>query len=60
MGMLKDRFISFTMILGVGFLLMVSLVLSAGLAALNEFMSGMLGNVAYLGEVINFVIKKTG
>jgi membrane protein len=57
MGIIKDRFISFSMILGVGFLLLVSLVLSAGLAALNEFMSGMFDSMAYMGEVINFVIS---
>lgn len=57
MGIIKDRFASFTMILGVGFLLMVSLVLSAGLAAMNEFMSGIFDNIAYLGELINFVIS---
>jgi membrane protein len=32
----KDRFLSFAMILGVGFLLLVSLLLSAGLAALGR------------------------
>jgi membrane protein len=57
MGIIKDRFISFSMILGIGFLLLVSLVLSAGLAALNEFMSGVFDNMAYIGEVINFVIS---
>lgn len=56
-GIVKDRFISFTMILGVGFLLMVSLVLSAALAAVNQFMSGTLDNVAYLSQVINFIIS---
>jgi len=56
-GIIKDRFISFTMVLGVGFLLMVSLVLSAGLAAVNEFMSGALDNVAYVGQVINFIVS---
>lgn len=32
------RLLSFSMVLGVGFLLLVSLVISAGLAALNEYM----------------------
>src|SRR3712207_4037055 len=31
LGVLKDRFVSFTMVLGVGFLLLVALVLSAAL-----------------------------
>lgn len=36
MGMLKDRFLSFTMVLGVGFLMLVSLVIDAALAALAK------------------------
>ena len=57
MGMIKDRFLSFTMILGLSFLLMVSLVVSAGLSALGTF----LGNVLPLGEwfwqIINQLIS---
>ena len=34
--MIKDRFLSFTMVLGTGFLLLVSLVISAALSAMNE------------------------
>lgn len=34
--LIKDRFLSFTMVLGTGFLLLVSLVISAALAALND------------------------
>jgi membrane protein len=36
---IRRRFISFTMVIGVGFLLLVSLVLSAALAALAEFVA---------------------
>lgn len=36
LGTLQDRFLSFTMVLGIGFLLLVSLVLSAGLEALSR------------------------
>lgn len=57
LGILRDRFLSFTMVLGIGFLLTVSLVISAGLAALNEYMSGLLDNTLYLGELINFVVS---
>ena len=42
LGVIRDRFVSFTMILGVGFLLMMSLVVSAGLAAFGEVLSGFL------------------
>ena len=39
-GMLRGRLLSFGMMLGIGFLLLVSLVLSAGLSALAHFWSG--------------------
>jgi membrane protein len=48
---LKDRFLSFTMVLGTGFLLLVSLVLSAGWAALTHFFGGFLPRVAVLGQI---------
>jgi membrane protein len=57
MGMIKDRFLSFTMILGIGFLLLVSLLLSAMLAALNEFITGLLPEAVILGQVMNFVVS---
>src|SRR5688572_12466181 len=40
LGTVKDRFLSFTMVLGLGFLLLVSLVVSAALAALAEPIGG--------------------
>ncbi len=41
-GLIKDRFISFAALLGTGFLLLVSLVLSAGLAAFGKWFGGWL------------------
>lgn len=41
-GMLKYRFVSFAMVLGIGFLLLVSLVLSAAIAAAGKFLQGRL------------------
>jgi membrane protein len=38
-GKIRDRFLSFTMVLGIGFLLLVSLALSAGLEALGQMMT---------------------
>ena len=42
MRMIKYRFVSFAMVVGIGFLLMVSLLLSALLAAAGKFFSGYL------------------
>jgi membrane protein len=40
LGTFRDRFLSFTMVLGLGFLLLVSLVVSAGLSALADAVGG--------------------
>lgn len=56
-SLIKDRFLSFTMVLGTGFLLLVSLVISAALAALGSFFGGFLPGLAFLGEIINFLIS---
>ena len=40
--LIKDRFLSFTMVLGTGFLLLVSLVISAALAALNDSLARLM------------------
>jgi membrane protein len=37
LGLLRRRFVSFAMVLGIGFLLLVSLVLSAGVSAFSKF-----------------------
>jgi len=42
LGIIRDRFFSFAMVLGIVFLLLVSLVVSAALAALGKFGSGTL------------------
>jgi membrane protein len=55
-GLLKDRFVSFTMVLGSGFLLLVSLVLSAALSAVGNYASGRLPEWATLLQVANFVL----
>ena len=39
-GTLKDRFLSLSMVFGLGFLLLISLVLSAGLSALGTWIGG--------------------
>ena len=57
MGMLKQKFFSFGMVLTVGFLLLVSLVISAALAALGKFFGGILPVPALLLGAINFLIS---
>ena len=56
-GFLRDRFFSLTMVLGVGFLLLVSLVLSTVLAVVGNFFSSSLPGGALVWQVLNFVIS---
>ena len=55
-GMLRGRVLSFGMVLGIGFLLLVSLVLSAALSALGHFWSGWFPGWELLLQAINFVV----
>lgn len=54
-GVIRDRFFSFTMVLGVAFLLLVSLVVNAALTAmvslLGEWRAGL------VGHAVNFVVS---
>lgn len=52
-GLLRDRFLSLTMVLGVGFLLLVSLVISAGISAMAGALDDSTGK--FVGHVVNFV-----
>ncbi len=56
-GFMKARFFSFAMVLGTGFLLLVSLVLTAALAALGGFLSGALPVLGPVWHGVNFVIS---
>jgi membrane protein len=53
---IRDRFLSFTMVLGIGFLLLVSLVLSAALAAFGHYLSGLMPGMAAISMALNFFI----
>jgi membrane protein len=57
MGMLKYRFFSFALVLGIGFLLLVSLLLSAGLAAAGKFFESYLPLNAAVLHAINLVLS---
>jgi membrane protein len=53
MGLIKDRFLSFTMVLGIAFLLLISLVVSAGVAAVGGWLPG--GEAA--GHIIELALS---
>ncbi len=55
-GLVRARLLSFGMILGVAFLLMVSLVLGAATAALGKWWSGAFGSWEVLAQSVNIVL----
>ena len=56
-AIIRTRFLSFTMVLGVGFLLLVSLILSAGLAGVVNFFGHLLPGVGFLLQLTNFILS---
>ena len=54
---LRVRFLSFSMVLGIGFLLLVSLILSAVLAAVGEYLGDFLPGGAALGHALNAAVS---
>ena len=56
-GFIKDRVLSFGMVLVIGFLLLVSLMLTTALAAMNKFFGDALGIPAGIWAVVGFVVS---
>jgi len=54
-GLLRTRFLSFGMILGIAFLLMVSLVVGAAVSALGKWWSPIFGGWEVLAQVVTFL-----
>ena len=57
MGLLRSRLLSFGLILSIGFLLLVSLVVSAGLAALGKWWGPMFGAWETVLQMVNAVVS---
>jgi membrane protein len=56
-NLISSRLLSFGMVLGIGFLLIVSLIASAAIAALGKLYSEAFGGWAILAEGLNFAIS---
>ncbi|RYD72777.1 MAG: YihY/virulence factor BrkB family protein [Sphingobacteriales bacterium] len=55
---IRDRFLSFSLIIALGFLLLVSLVVSAAMVALGKFLASKLPEVSvYLLQILTFVLS---
>lgn len=57
LGLVRERFFSLGMVLSVGFILLVSLLVSAALAAVTKFFSGLLPVPGFLLCVLSFVVS---
>jgi membrane protein len=57
MGLVKDRLFSFGMVLSVGFLLLVSLLLSAGMSFVEKFFGNVVPIPTPVLHVFNFVLS---
>ncbi len=57
MNTLRDRLVALGLVLAIGFLLMVSLVLSAALAALGKWAAPWLGGFAAVASVLDFFLS---
>ncbi len=56
MALLRSRLLSFGMVLGIGFLLIVSLVASAAISAFGKWWAPAIGGWEVLAQVVNFVL----
>ena len=56
-GFLRDRFLSFAMVMGIAFLLIVSLVVTAALAAVSNLWSGLAESAAWLAQGLNLCVS---
>ena len=57
---LRDRILSFAMILGIGFLLLVSLIFSAILAAMSDYLSHRLAIMTGFVSLLDFIVSFVG
>jgi membrane protein len=57
---LRVRLLSFAMILGIGFLLLISLVVSAVLAAMSDYLSNFLDILKSMMNLLDFVVSFFG
>lgn len=56
-GLARSRALSFGLLLTVGFLLLVSLIVSAAISAMDQFTRGIFPSIQLLLTIINFVIS---
>ena len=53
-GLIRSRVLSLGLVVSIGFLMLVSLILSAGIAALGKWWGGVIGDVEWLLHALDF------
>jgi membrane protein len=56
-GFIRQRFVSFAMVLAIGFLLLVSLVISALLTGLTQFLGTLIGGAAVVAHALDILVS---
>jgi membrane protein len=56
-GFIRNRLLSFAMVLGIAFLLLTSLLLTAGIAAAGKYFSHWFGELAWLFQILNVLVS---
>lgn len=56
-GFIRQRFVSFAMVLGIGFLLLVSLAVTAFVSGLSQVIGAWLGGTAVLAHILDLVVS---
>ncbi len=56
-GFIHQRFVSYAMVLAIGFLLLVSLAVSALLAGFSHWLGGLMGAAEIIGHVLDFAVS---
>ena len=56
-GLIRARLLSLGLVVSMGFILLVSLVISAALSALGKWWGGVFGDMEWLLQTINFVVS---
>ncbi len=56
-GIIRDRFLSFTMVMGMAFLLLVSLVITASIASLGSFLGNPPDSLKWIAQAVNCVVS---
>ena len=56
-GLVRDRFLSFTMVVGMSLLVLVSLVISAAISFVNAYFDRMLGDLAFTVALLDVAVS---